>query len=231
MPAASGSPAFQGSGCYESGPLREVTGLAIRPGGLALTDRALDFCRFPAGARLLDVGCGAGATVEHLRSRHGFDASGVDLSRVLLAEGLGRNPALALAEGAAEALPFAAETRDGVLCECVLSLLQEPQVALAEFRRVLRPGGYLILSDLYSRDATTGIAAQGCGRGELTRGELAGLLSENGFATLMWEDHTHLLRELAARLILTSGSLEGLGCTTTRAGQRPGYYLLVARKA
>ena len=56
------------------------------------------------------------------------------------------------------------------------------------------------------------------------------LLFENGFATLLWEDQTPLLREMAARLILARGSLEGLGCTTGGSGQRPGYYLLVARK-
>ena len=220
----------EGYGCagkYESGPLREVTGTAIRPGGLALTDRALGF---PAGAQILDVGCGAGASVEHLCGHHGFDAEGVDISRVLLAEGLGRNPALALSEGTAQALPFADESRDGVLCECALSLFEDPLAALAEFHRVLRLGGYLILSDLYSRDAAAWAGSQGWGV-ELTREELERMLAEIGFATHIWEDHTHLLRELAARLILAHGSLEGLGCAPGGNARRPGYYLLVALKA
>ena len=202
---------------YEAGPLRVVTGPAIRPGGLTLTDRALDFSYFAAGAQLLDVGCGSGATVEHLCSRYGFSARGVDISSTLIAEGLGRNPALALEEATAETLPFAAESRDGILCECVLSLLDEPIRALAEFRRVLRGNGYLILSDMYTRDTTA-------------RGRIEGWLSECGFEILLWEDHTHFLKELAARLILAHGSLEGLCCTTSGAGGKPGYYLLVARK-
>ena len=182
-----------------------------------MTDRALDSCSFSAGAQLLDVGCGSGATVEHLYSRYGFSASGVDISPTLIAEGLGRNPALALTEAPAEALPFATGSRDGILCECVLSLLEEPFRALAEFWRVLRSGGYLILSDMYSRDTAA-------------RGRIEERLSECGFDTLLWEDHTPLLKELAARLILAHGSLDGLCCATPDAGGKPGYYLLVARK-
>ena len=201
---------------YESGPLRAVTGATIRPGGLTLTDRALAASDFTAGAHILDVGCGAGASVEHLVSRYGFAACGVDSSPTLVAEGIGRNPALLLSVAAAEALPFADESQDGILCECVLSLLEEPRTALLEFLRVLRHGGNLILSDMYNREAASG--------------HMETWLSENGCTMLLWEDHTPLLKELAARLILAGGSLEGLCCATGGAGQRPGYYLLVARK-
>ena len=179
---------------------------------------------------MLDVGCGAGATVEHLCNRYGFNAAGVDVSRTLLAEGLARNPALTLEQGCAESLPFAGETHDGIFCECVLCLVEDPRKAVAEFGRVLRSGGYLILSDMYSRGAAAGRRQDGTLRGELPRRDILGLLFENGFATLLWEDQTPLLREMAARLILARGSLEGLGCTTGGSGQRPGYYLLVARK-
>jgi SAM-dependent methyltransferase len=212
---------------YEKSPLRDVTGLTIRPGGLALTDRALEICSFAAGAELLDVGCGAGGTVEHLCSSHGLNASGVDLSRVLLAEGLARDPALQLTMASAEALPFAAGSFDGILCECVLSLVAEPLTALAEFRRVLQSGGFLILSDLYDRRETE---PKGDLRGVVTRNQAESWLSQSGFTTVVWEDHTGLLKELAARLILAGCSLDELCCGTIAAGQRPGYYLLVARK-
>ncbi|WP_298267463.1 DVU_1556 family methyltransferase [Geobacter sp.] len=204
---------------YESVVLRAVTGPTIRPGGLTLTDRAVGFCSFPPGARLLDVGCGAGATVEHLRSRYGFAAGGVDISRRLIAEALVRNPALPLAEGRAEALPVEGESLDGIFCECVLSIVEEPHGALAEFRRALRSGGFLVLSDMYDREASA-------------RGELEKRLSESGFSILLREDHTPLLRELAARLVLTHGSLEGVWCNAGGcvAGARSGYYLLIARK-
>ena len=218
------------SSVYETGPLREVTGPTIRPGGLVLTDRALDFCRFAAGAELLDVGCGAGASVEHLRNRYGFDARGVDLSPVLIAEGLRRNPDLPLSEGAAETLPYPDESQDGILCECVLSLLNEPFRALEEFRRVLRGNGCLMLSDMFTWEMTTGARPDVYLREAALHRQVETWLSGNGFTILLWEDHTPLLRELAARLILAHGSLEGLCCSAPGSGGKPGYYLLVARK-
>ena len=52
---------------YEQSPILEVAGEAMRPGGLMLTDRALEFCALPIGSRVLDVGCGPAASIEHLR--------------------------------------------------------------------------------------------------------------------------------------------------------------------
>lgn len=215
---------------YESGPLREVAGAAIRPGGLALTQSAIDYCRFAAGARVVDVGCGVGASVEHLRRACGLDATGIDISVPLITEGLTRDPSLPLVEASAEELPFAGETQDGVLCECVLSLLAEPRVAVSEFRRVLRSGGYLILSDLYARAAVAGAGQDEPARGVVACDRIGQWVSESGFTPLLWEDHTTLLREMAARLILAGGSIDQFFCTEGEKAMPPGYYLMVARK-
>ena len=99
---------------------------------------------------------------------------------------------------------------------------------------MLRPGGYLIVSDLYLRrpagDAhPTGFPEGIPVRGTMTRDTLETLLCACGFTPCFWEDHTPLLRELAARLVLSGASLEGL-CPGAVAGERPGYYLLVAQK-
>ncbi len=40
---------------------------------------------------------------------------------------------------------------DALFAECSLSLLGAAEPAVAEFRRVLRPGGLLVVSDLYAR--------------------------------------------------------------------------------
>ena len=212
---------------YESTALRAVTGPAIRPGGTCLTGRAIGFCGFPPGSDLLDVGCGVGATVEYLRECHQLNAVGVDPSRRLLEEAWERNLELPLGLGTAEKIPAGEESKDGIVCECVLSLLARPEQALAEFFRVLRPGGYLILSDLYERCP----ADDGRVNDLVSRSALEAMLSAGGFSLLFWEDHSHLLKELAARLVLAHGSrakglFTGCGC----GGERPGYYLLVARK-
>jgi len=232
MPDAAAS---AGTNPYESALLREVTGPALRPGGTILTDRAVSFCGFIQGCRLLDAGCGAGATVEHLVCRHGFDTIGLDQSRLLLDQAARRNPLLALVEGRADQLPFPAGSFDGIFCECVLSLLDAPRQVLAEFRRVLRPGGYLVLSDLYRRDERCPAPAGGAGVVGASAGALQGLVGESRFSVLLWEDHTRLLRELAARLVLAGCSLDGFcgrGCRESplSAGTRPGYYLMVGRR-
>lgn len=210
---------------YESVRLRDVTGPAIRPGGLTLTDRALAYCHFPAGAQLLDVGCGVGATVEYLHNMCGFGTAGVDSSATLIAEGLRRAPDLQLFTACAEALPCESDSQDGLFCECVLSLLESPGMVLQEFRRVLRSGGCLILSDLYNRDAATASDSHG----SASRAQIESWLSAAGFRMVVWEDHTRLLRELAARLILANCSLEGL-CGNCSTKAQAGYYLLVAYK-
>lgn len=241
------------SSIYESEQLRAVTGPAIRPGGLTLTGRAMDYCQFPPEARLLDVGCGSGATVQYLRNHYELDASGVDVSTRLLEEGKACDETLPLAHAGAENLPCGNATLDGILCECVLSLLADPGRALLEFHRVLRPDGKLILSDIYLRGSGTGgrepaethtfreEAVDGCLKGARSASFTKTMLGEAGFPILLWEDHTPLLKELAARLLLAGGSMDALwgGVKETRcsgtglstmAALKPGYYLLVARK-
>ena len=127
--------------------LRAVTGDAIRPGGLALTERAAGFCDFSKGSGIVDIGCGFGTTLNYLRDRHDFRVCGIDIS-ARLSESHGQ-PVI---QASADSLPFGAGVFDGVFCECVLSLLSFPENALCEFHRVLQPGGYLVLSDIYLRN-------------------------------------------------------------------------------
>ncbi len=217
---------------FDSPQLRAVTGPAIRPGGLELTGRAVEFCSFPAGARLLDVGCGSGVTVDFLRNRHGLEATGVDISSRLLREGKSHDATLPLIRGNAERLPHGDASFDGILCECVLSLVNDAEGALAEFHRVLRPGGRLILSDVYPREPG-GDRMDGCLKGAVPFSVTRSMLDGTGFSILLWEDHTRYLKELAARLVLAGAEPAGFCGEYTKAGgghRRPGYYLLVARK-
>jgi SAM-dependent methyltransferase len=246
-------PVIQTSTIYESKQLRSVTGPAIRPGGLALTGRAMDFCHFPSEARLLDVGCGVGATVSYLRSRFQMNACGLDISAPLLEEGKSGDDALPLLRARAEHLPFGMGSMDGIICECVLSLISEPDRALREFYRVLSPNGKLILSDIYLRgprinDRFTWEAYYSrtesvvdCLQGFPPSCPVMELLSEAGLAVLLWEDHTPLLMELAARLVLAGGTIDAFRQDMEKTGcsggsqavlqmDRPGYYLLVAGK-
>ena len=223
--------------------LRAVIGDAIRPGGLALTERAADFCGFSKGAGIVDIGCGFGTTLKHLRDRHGLRVCGIDVSVRMLSE----NREQSVIQAVADCLPFGAGVFDGIFCECVLSLLPLPENALSEFHRILQPGGYLVLSDIYLRNPgetqKQKIAGQpsSCLSGATTQSERMALVRDHGFELLLWEDHSGYLKELAARIVWALGSREGLmelffpGAASTcdrdaiqRA--RPGYFLLIARK-
>ena len=97
--------------------LRTVIGDAIRPGGLALIDIVADFCAFSESAKIVDVGCGFGTTLNHLRDRHGFRVYGIDISERMLSE----NREQPVIQAVADCLPFSAGVFDGVFCECVVA--------------------------------------------------------------------------------------------------------------
>ncbi|SCY21092.1 DVU_1556 family methyltransferase [Desulfoluna spongiiphila] len=229
---------------YEEDHVRSVTGPTIRPGGFALTDRAMAFCGFPERSRVLDAGCGCGATVRHLQRRWGLTATGVDLSQRLLADRLQDGP-LELIRGDAGRLPIGTDTMDGLTCECALSIMPDPKAVLQEYHRVLKPKGYLILTDIYLRAESPRLCGSlpinACFSGAVTRDERTRQIEAAGFSILLWEDHTKLLKELAARFVFELGSLKKfwehiLPCDCSgktgdliRQG-KPGYSLLIAQK-
>ena len=57
-----------------------LTGQTLRPGGLHLTARAVDFCGFAPGDRILDAGCGYGVTGRYLSDEYGIRVVGIDIS-------------------------------------------------------------------------------------------------------------------------------------------------------
>jgi SAM-dependent methyltransferase len=124
--------------------LGEVTGPALRPGGLALTQRALQFCSFPLSAKIIDAGCGPGESLR-LISAMGYQALGIDCDpqMVRLASSFGETMVAPI-----EQIPLPNGTVDGLFCECVLNLVTNRSRALTEFGRVLKDGGFLVVSDL-----------------------------------------------------------------------------------
>ena len=72
---------------YEQAPLRKLGGGWLRPGGETLTQKAVALSSLKPGARVLDLGCGTGATVRRLATEFGFHAVGMDPSMLLLHEG------------------------------------------------------------------------------------------------------------------------------------------------
>jgi len=230
-------PGNQLSYLHESPSLRAVTGLPLRPGGFHLTERGVSRCGFIPGARIADVGCGAGASVCHLRERFQFRAMGFDITAKLLGNDE-YSTTFPFGIARAEELPLQDGCCDGVLCECVLSLTRRPELVLKEFSRVLRTGGFLVQSDVYAlvrdeRCSDIPASDKNPSSSLLTKDDIESFLVDDGFHLIAWEDHTNRLKELAAQLILSCCSdtdfLDSVRALFARRA-RPGYYLLVAQK-
>lgn len=105
----------------------------------------LDRLQLPAGAvGVLDLGCGTGGLLRELGER--WPAVGADLSEMALGYCRGRGLA-GLVLASAESLPFAHDTFGLVTCMDVLyhRTISDDVAALREVRRVLHPGGWLLL--------------------------------------------------------------------------------------
>ena len=118
-----------------------INGYYTRP---AILDLAGDV----AGRQILDVGCGAGPLLATLRER-GAVVTGVDPSAKMLnlaRQRLGEDAALHQAGLGGEPLPFPDGTFDDAIVCLVLHYLEDWNAPLAELRRVLAPGGRLIVA-------------------------------------------------------------------------------------
>src|SRR5215472_13769364 len=103
------------------------------------------------GMRVLDVATGTGLSAEAILAAVGStgNVTAVDISPAMVAmarERLGGIPNVSLSVEDGQALPFPDESFDAVLCNLGLMFFPNPERGLAEFRRVLRPGGRAAVS-------------------------------------------------------------------------------------
>ena len=118
--------------------------------GIAAALLAVAEARAPAPAkagdatRILEVGCGTGYWLASLRSAT-TQLYGLDLSAGMLAQARSREERLALARGTACHLPFADACADLVYCVNAIHHFQRQRDFVFEGRRLLRPGGTLVV--------------------------------------------------------------------------------------
>jgi len=114
------------------------------PGAVALRRRSYDLLGAAPGTSVVDVGCGAGRAVAELAGR-GVRAVGADPDEQMVAVARGRWPDADLRLAEAYDLPLPDASMDGYRADKVFHILAEPERALAEARRVLAPGGRIVL--------------------------------------------------------------------------------------
>ena len=187
-----------------------------RPGGFALTRQMFQFSAIEipeAGAtetestdpavplRVIDIGCGTGGTMRWL-SEHfpDWQISGLDKNPDVHEPGW-------IETGCAEKLPYPDQTADIILMECSCSKAAEPAAALREVYRVLKPEGWLLMSDMYARKKELFLDGM-LGRLESAK-TIRDRLAEAGFVLAKMQDASGTLVEWIGQQIF-DGNLESV---------------------
>ena len=201
---------------YESDLVTRLLGDSFHPGGLQLTERLGEIIGLTPDCHLLDVAAGIGTSALFLAERFGCHVTGVDYSaaNVERAQREGQRRGLTdrvrFERADAESLPFGDASFDAVICECAFCTFPAKTAAAREFRRVLRPGGHVVLSDITRMPGSSGelndlmgwIACLADARSEA---EYEAFLSAAGFALCPSETHdsalVDLVRQVQSRLL------------------------------
>ena len=165
------------------------------PGGAAHTRRMLELSGLGPGARILDLGAGAGETVALLREL-GYEASGLDLAP----------RSSSIQQGDLLHTGYPNGSFDAVLSQCAFFVSGDVPGALRESCRLLRPGGLLLLSDVFFTPPEP-------------------LLTEAGFALLTVEDMTPQWKEYYIDALWRGDTL----CCDLPRG-KCSYWLLIGKK-
>lgn len=146
-----------------------------------------DLVRATGGGPVADVGCGPGRITAHL-SELGVDTFGIDLSPAMIESARREHPGLRFEVGSMTDLDLSDASMAGLVAWYSLIHIPDDEIGsvLTHFRRVLRPGGPLVLS-FHVGDATR-LKTQGYGGHPMKvhvhrrrPGQVAAWLSEAGF--------------------------------------------------
>jgi SAM-dependent methyltransferase len=97
--------------------------------------------------RILEVGCGTGHWLEEL-SPLAHHVHGLDFSSGMLRQARQRSSHFHLTHGQANQLPFANASFDLIFCANAFHHFDQPDAAIAEARRLLRPGGAFAITGM-----------------------------------------------------------------------------------
>ena len=133
-------------------------------GGLFATDEPVvaEYLASREPGVALDAACGTGRFAEFL-ARRGHRVIGVDSSPDMLAHARQRVPGAEFHVAELDRLPLPDECVDVVVCALALEHVPRLDPVLAEFARVLRPGGDLVISDVHHELITRGSVMTTCG--------------------------------------------------------------------
>ena len=211
-----------------------LTKLSPCPGDLVLPllAAALDGA---APRALLDAGCGRGERLADCAAAWpGAALCGVDRDAENAAAAQQNCPGGSIVTGDVCALPWRDGSFDAALCECTLSLSDDPARCLAELFRVLRPGGALLLSDLSTPSPAPErirIPGEGAVRYLASRGWHEAAAAAAGFRVLQYRDCREEYIQMAAQMIFDGEACcLGPGAFAALRAHKAGYGMWLLEK-
>ena len=219
---------------YEHPAWQQTPGRVMRPGGFEITERALSFCDLQPQSRVLDLGCGMGASLMNIQSGRAWHAYGIDTSSMLLRQARENCPGAYLAQAQGECLPFASESLDAILAECSLSIMAIEK-ALLECARTLKRGGYMIANDVYARnedgiEALRKLPVGTCIGSAVSQGLVQERLARCGLRITWWQDCSDRLKEFSICTLSAAAELDPFDLYLAATRAKLGYFFLVAQK-
>jgi len=137
----------------------------IHPGGRVSTGRLLEWASLRPGQRVLDIGCGVATTAVRLARECDVDVVAADISP-LMRDRAARNVRAGGVTGKVSvedadilSLPYDDDSFDCVIAEAV-TMFVDRQRAAKELARVCRPGGRVLATEFFWREAPTEEARQ-----------------------------------------------------------------------
>ena len=129
-------------------------GLTKHIGGMRVTNELVELCKIKKDSKILEIGCGVGLTSAYLAKKFGCTVTGIDISEGMIgnakktAEREGVADKTKFMVGDAQKLPFRDNAFDVVIAESVMAFIPERNKAMNEFVRVIRPGGYVGITEV-----------------------------------------------------------------------------------
>ena len=224
------------------------TSFGFHPGGEDLTREAARAAGWKAGDRILDVGCGDGASMRLLRDELGVKPVGCDRDKAILARAKELDGTLQLRQTDGLCLDFPSLYFDGALLECSFSLMNRHDELLHELYCVLKPGASIAITDLYcinpdsdragevyyeaKRILNTPRKEDDCKTadslpspylldGMFVIDNLLHAIRETGFEITLFRDRTKQLQDYYAQLLFDYGSLDAYWEAVLPKGCRP----------
>ncbi|ABV38654.1 Methylase involved in ubiquinone/menaquinone biosynthesis-like protein [Shewanella sediminis HAW-EB3] len=183
---------------YQHPLTHHLLGDSFHPGGLETTRSLAAQCLVNRTSKVLDIATGRATSAAFLVKQYGAQVLGLDLGMDNLQTAKQTHHSLTklnLITGDAMQLPFQNNSLDVVFCECALCTFDNRDAAMQEIYRVLKPGGFIAISDIFLNQALpialeTTLNRWLCVAGALSRETSIQKAEQAGFNQIHFEDRS-----------------------------------------